>query len=232
VGFAAAGRWTPASGLIVPATVLLFLGRFAAIAGGTRVTRLQRSRLVWTGVYFAASAACLLGAVALAPADRRGATLVLAGVTGIFGVANAALVLGGRGRWLFTEVLAMTATAAAAPLVLVLAGRPLGGRALGVGALCLAYFLSTLAFVRAHRRLREARSGAIATCATAHAALVAALLLLVRLDALPGAALLAFVPPVVRTFTGLARPARNLRVLGWREVAVAGAFLVLAGFLL
>jgi len=235
VGLLAAGRVPPGALLIVPASILLFLGRFAAIPGGTRVTRLDAARLAWTGIYFAGSAACLVAAVAAAPSVRRGDALLLAAGTGLLGAANAGLVLAGQGRRALTEALAMASVAATAPLAMVLATRPLDGRALGVGALCLAYFLSTLAFVRAHRRLREEasrRARVVAACTAVHVALVAGLLLLCRADWLPPAALLAFAPPLVRTGTGLARPARNLRILGWREVAVAASFLALAGTLL
>jgi hypothetical protein len=43
------------------------------------------------------------------------------------------------------------------------------------------------------------------------------------------ALLVAFVPVLARTAWGLARPTKNLRVLGWREVGVAAAFLAAAG---
>jgi hypothetical protein len=124
----------------------------------------------------------------------------------------------------------MAAVALTGPLVIVLAGRPLDGLALGVGVICFAYSLSTLAFVRAFRALgaEQTRRSAVAGCLAAHAVLVAALVSIWKIGWLPAGLLLAFAPVLARTLWGLARPAPNLRVVGWRELGVAAAFLVVA----
>lgn len=234
MGLLAAGRVTPSALLILPGTLFLFLGRFAAVPRGTRVARPTADRVVWTGIYFAVSAAFLVGAILLAARERRGDAILLAQVTGALGVLNAGLVLLGRGRNLGAEALAMAAVAAAGPLVMVLAGRPLAGETIGVGLLCLAYFLSALFFVRAHRALGDAatRRGAIAGCLVAHAALAGGLAYAATAGWLTAWAPWAFVAPAVRTVTGLARPAKNLRALGMREIAVSVSFLVAAVVLL
>jgi hypothetical protein len=188
-------------------------------------------RRLWTPVYLAGSAACLLIAVRLAPAEHRADALALAAATGALGGANAALVLLGRGRTVLAEVAAMAGVAATAPLVMALAGTPFGPRPAGVGAICLAYFLSTIAFVRTSRRRPDslAWQPAARTCVAVHVALVLALGAAWWTGWLAPALLVAFVPVLARTAWGLARPTKNLRVLGWREVGVAAAFLAAAG---
>ena len=183
LGALAARAVTASSLLILPATVLLFLARFAPM-GGTRARRIgagrspfDRDRLLWSVLYLAASAACLLVAVLLAAPERRPAAIGIAAATGVLGTANAALVLAGKGRTAGAEVLAMTAVALTAPLVVVLAGRPADGLAAGVALLCLAYSLSTMSFVRAFRSFGDpaARGRAVRGCLLAHAGLVAGL---------------------------------------------------------
>jgi hypothetical protein len=229
LGLAAAQRVTAAAALIPPAAALLFLARFAAM-GGTRARRGIRERLPWTLLYLAASAACLGGAVALAEPDRRAAAVAVAALTGILGGANAALVLAGKGRGLAAETLAMAGVAATAPLIVTLAGAPLDARAWAAGGACLGYFASTVAYVRAFRVLGDPvrRGSGLAACAAVHAALVALLLAGVLARALPPGLAAAFVPVLLRTGWGLARPPRSLGALGRREIAVSAAFLVLA----
>lgn len=229
LGSLAARAVTPASSLVLPATVLLFLARFAPM-GGTRPRRGDARRLAWAAAYLASSAACLLAAVLLAAPDRRGGAIAVAAATGALGAANAGLVVAGRGRTLVAELLAMVAAALTAPLVLVLSGAPLDGPAIGVGALCLAYFLAAVSFVRTYRAPRDpgGRRAAVAGCLAVHAALAAGLAGAWRAGWLPAALLASFVPVLVRTGWGLARPPANLGMLGRRELGVAVTFLVLA----
>jgi hypothetical protein len=233
LGLAAAERVTAAAALVPPASVLLFLARFAAM-GGTRARRGIRDRLPWTLLYLAASAAVLLGAVALADPAARGAAIAVAAVTGLLGGGNAALVLAGKGRGLPAEALAMAAVAATAPLIGVLSGAPLDARAGTAGGACLAYFASTVAYVRAHRALGDpARRGrAVAACTAAHAGVAIALAAVILSGAAPAGLAVAFAPVFGRTGWGLARPPRSLGALGRREIAVSAAFLVLAALAL
>jgi hypothetical protein len=224
--------------LILPATALLFLGRFAAIPGGTRTRSSavggatpEMRRLLWTGVYLGASVLGLGLAVWLAPASRRTEALSLVFLIGVLGAANAGLVLSGKGRTLGAESFAMAALATTASLVMVLVGEPLDGRTIGIGLMCLCYFLSSIAFVRAFRVLGEgrARRSVITACLGVHVLLAGSLIVLWRIGWLPVGLLFAFVPVLGRTAWGLARPAPNVRALGWRELVVAATFLIIAG---
>jgi hypothetical protein len=237
LGAMAARTVTAASALILPATVLLFLARFAPM-GGTRARRrgagrpaLDPGRLAWSGLYLAGSAACLLAAVLLAAPAQRPAALAIAALTGALGAANSLLVLAGKGRTLAAELLAMGAVALTAPLVVVLAGAPLTGLAAGLAAFSLAYFLSTVSFVRAFRSLGDpgARGRATVACGLAHAGLLAALAAAWSVGWIPVGLLAAFLPPLARTAAGLIRPPRSLAALGRQEIAVSAALLALAG---
>ncbi|HMB67763.1 MAG TPA: YwiC-like family protein [bacterium] len=237
LGALAARTVTAASLLILPATVLLFLARFAPM-GGTRARRrgagrppLDPGRLTWSVIYLAASAACLAAAVALAPPDRRPAAVAIAAVTGALGTANAVLVLAGKGRSAGAELLAMSAVALTAPLVLVLAGHPAGGLGAGLAVLCLAYFLSTMSFVRAFRVLGEPEAAprAVVGCLVTHALLVVGLAAAWKAGWIPVLLLAAFVPVLARTLVGLMRPPRSLAALGRREIGVSVTLLALAG---
>jgi hypothetical protein len=236
LGSLAARTVTAASLLILPATVLLFLARFAPM-GGTRTRRtgtgrppFDRDRLAWSALYLAVSAACLAGAVLLAAPERRPAAVALAAVTGALGTANAFLVLAGRGRTAGAELLAMAAVALTAPLVVVLAGHPADGLAGGLALFCLAYFLSTMSFVRAFRSLGDpaARGSAVTGCLLVHVGLTAGLVAGWRVGWIAAPLLAAFLPVLGRTLAGLARPPRSLAALGRREIGVSVALLALA----
>ena len=238
LGSIAGGRLTVASGIVVPSAVLLFLARFAAIPGGTSVRGggkrgrlLDGRRLAWMTIYLGASAAGLALALLLAGPEERRPAMAFAVGAGILGFANAVLVLSGRGRAAGTELLAMASAAAMAPLVAVLAGETRLDRAAGAGAACLAYSVSTLVFVRTLRGAGPEGPGRVETfaCLAVHLAILAALVQSARSGWLPVGLALTFVAPLLRTVWGLARPTRNLRVVGWREVGVSIAVLVLGG---
>jgi hypothetical protein len=236
--------------LVVPAMTLLFFARYALVPLGARLVEgrapppgLIAARLGWGAVFLAGSLLAFAGALLLAEAAHRPAALRAGAATVALGLGHSALVLAGWHRVWWGEAVGMAGLASAAPLILAVAGRPLDRRALGLAAICLVYFLSTLAYVRAFRTIvregggggdglpggrRADDGGAARRCAAAHALLAAAVAALWRAGFVPGAAVWAFVPVLVRTAWGLRRPPRTLRILGWREVIVAALFTGLA----
>jgi hypothetical protein len=235
LGIVAAGRPGAASLLSVPVMLFLFLARYAAmpavvrIAGGKASPRgFLARRAVWSGAYGACAVAGFAAALAAASAPARLAALAAGAVTLVLGTVHAALALARWDRTLPGEIVGMAGLASGAPLALALSGGGAHGAAVGVGALCLAYFVSTAAFVRAYARLGTRRATAIAACLAAHAGLVAILVAMAGAGWIPSAALLAFAPVVARAAWGLARPPPNVRVLGWREAGVAAAFTAIA----
>jgi len=85
------------------------------------------------------------------------------------------------------------------PLVAVAAGAPAGGKTSAAAALSLAYFLSSLAFVRAYRKKKSEGRVATGACLGAHAVIVASLCALAWSSWIPVLALLAFTPVLART---------------------------------
>jgi hypothetical protein len=160
----------------------------------------------------------------LTPPPARGATLSVALATAVLGGAQALLALAGRERSTATEILGMAGLSLSAPLVAVSSGAPLDGRAAGAGFLALAYFLMSLAYVRAVRGLWRADRRAIGRCAAAHVVLLLGLAGLWRLGCLPGLALMATLPVLARAAWGLLSPPPTLRALGFREIGVAVLF--------
>lgn len=235
LGLATAGRLAAPAGWVAVGMLLLFLVRSTSIPAAARLVEgravppgFLARRVTWTALYGAGAAACLIAAFAGTVESDRTSVLLAAIVPMGLGAVHAALGIVGRDRTLAAEIVGMAGLASAAPLVVAASGAPLDRRAAGAGALALAYFLSSLAFVRAYRRRRTTGRIAVAPCAVAHAAIVAALVLLWRTGSLPALALAAFAPVVARTAWGLARPPRNLAELGWREVGVAAIFAVAA----
>jgi hypothetical protein len=221
VGLAGVSTVTPASLIIPPAAVLLFLARFASLPGGTRAR--AGGAFPWAVGYFVASAVGLVIAVAQTAEPSRYEAWALAVAVGALGFGNAGLVRAGRGRSLVAEVAAMASAALLAPLEMVVGEEPLRGDATGAGLLCFAYFLSSLVTVRTFR------TGRVSMNLVAHAALTGALVVGWLAGGLLPGLLLAFVPVVVRVVASTLRPPRHLRALGMREVAVSVALVVIAG---
>lgn len=224
LGLLGVKTWTPASVVIPPAAVLLFLARFAVVPGGTRVR--AGGVVPWAAVYLLASAVGLVLAVGWTSEPARPAALELAGLVGVLGSGNAALVVAGRGRSVLAEAAAMGSAALLAPLEMVVGGRPPGGDAIATGLLCFGYFLSSLVTVRTFRAGRTRMN------VVAHAGLAGGLLVAWAAGGLRPALLLAFAPVVARAGFAVLRPPRNLRALGLRELWVSGALLVAAGVVL
>jgi hypothetical protein len=239
LGFSLAGAGRAAPWCVVPAAVLAFLAHYALVPALQRARERKpmpadwlRRRLVWGGLYLAGAGAAFAAAVALAPGSTRADLLAVAAAAalaaGIFAAASAL----GSGRTLWSEIVGMAGTSLAAPIMAAAAGRPLDRLALGAAAMALAYFLSTLAFVRGYAGLGSARRASVMGCLAAHAAIGGALVVAAAHDALPRAWWIAYLPVALRTGVGLARPPANLRALGLREVWVAVSFATLAFLLL
>jgi hypothetical protein len=231
LGAAAGWPLLPSALLLAAALLLLFLARHAAVPTAARVVQgkavspgLLPARLLWCGLYVAASLGFLVAGLRATPPASRGSTLAAALATALLGGAQTVLALAGRDRSTIAELLGMAGLASAAPLIIVSCGRPLDGRAVAVGLLAFAYFLSSLAYVRAVRRLWHADRSAAGRCLLAHAGVIAGLVVLWGLGWLPGVSLLALAPVVARTVWGLVSPPGTLRALGFREIGVAVLF--------
>ena len=235
VGLAASGRPASSSLLILPATLLLFLARYAALPAATRLAKGRNvpegyvaRRFVWSAVYLAGSAVFLLAAVTTAAPAARWATVLMAVVTGVLGTVHAALALVSRDRTLWCELIGLTGLACSATLVMAAAGRPLDGKAWAVTGLCLGYFVTSVAYVRTYRTRDRGKTDAAAACIAVHVLVLAGWIALWQQGWLPGLGLVAFVPVAMRTAWGLWRPPANVRAVGWTEMVVATGFLVLA----
>jgi len=235
LGVAAAGALERSSLWAAAAMVLLFLARGASVPAGARFVGRRPlpagylpRRLVWTGIYTSGAGTCFAAALAgVTPAARE--TVVLSAVLPLgLGIVHSVLGLAGRDRSIVGEVIGMAGLASAAPLIVAASGGRLDRQAVGAGAFALLYFVSSLAFVRAFRGIKESGRLEALPCLVAHAGIGVGLVALYGLGFVPATALAAFVPVAVRTAWGLSRPPPNLKVLGWREVAVAGIFLVVA----
>jgi hypothetical protein len=234
-----AGSPDAAALLIVSTMTLLFFARYALVPLGARLVEggahsggAVAARLGWGAAFLAGSLLAFAAAFAAAGPAARPPALRAGAVTVALGLVHSALVLAGRHRAWWAEFVGMAGLASAAPLVIAVSGHPLDRRAIGIGALCLVYFVSTLAYIRAWRAMTRAGGGpagrAAAPCVAAHALLAAVLAALWETGFVPGWALLGFVPVAARTAWGLLFPPRSVRTLGWREVAVAVLFTLLA----
>jgi len=239
VGLAASGRPVASSLLILPATLLLFMARYAALPAATRLAKGRNlpegyvaRRFLWSAVYLASSGALLLAAVTTAAPSARGATVLMAVVTGVLGTVHAALALVSLDRTLWGELIGLTGLACSAALVMVAAGRPLDGKAWAVAGLCLGYFVTSVAYVRTYRTRDRGKGRAPLACIVVHILVFAGWVALWQQGWLPALGLVAFVPVAMRTAWGLWRPPANVRAVGWTEMGVATSFLVLAALAL
>jgi hypothetical protein len=235
IGLAAA--WPPASGawLVLLAMVLLFLSRDAALSAVSRVLRGRKSpagliprHVLWSSVEAGGAAILMMAAWSLAAPERRSDLLLAAAVTLALGSLHTGLALARLDRTVPGEVLGMAGLASGAPLVVAAAERPLDRLALGAGMAAWLYFMTSLAYVKAVRGLWKGRRGPRRACVAAHAAVAGALALLLSGAFITPLLAAAFVPVFARTAWGLLRPPSGLRMLGWREIAVAILFVLIA----
>ena len=238
-GVGVAGR------LAVPVMLLLGAVTFLAFANGPLAlilrpaggqTRPQERRRViaWFAIYAAGAAGCLAPLFAV----YRMTLLLPFGMAAVcFFALRAFLVRGGDDRSLPGELIGTAGLAMVGPTAHAVAV----GDVERVGAilwlLLVLFFASGIFYVRMRIRVLLAqRKGAPAvsrqarwSCLVYHALLVVVVPSLAAASLIPWAMLLAFAPAIWRAAAGLRRrdAALNLKRLGWSEVGLTAAFVVL-----
>jgi len=239
VGLGVAGRFTiPVALFLVGVTACaLANGPLALLvrpAGGPGHGARRAQALFWLLVYGAVAAAAIVPLVAV----FRMTFLLPFGMGAMFFVLVRAHQLREREDRSLGGALAgvagITLGAPAAHAVAIGAAQPVGAILWG---LCFLFFGSGVFYVRMRvQGMLAARQGAPARsnparlpCILYHALLLAAIPLLALLEVIPWAVLVAFAPAVWRAGVGLRRHdvRLELRRLGWSEVALASAFILL-----
>jgi hypothetical protein len=232
---AATATWPlrPAAVLSLASLLLFFLARYAAlpvlrgaIAGKTECLPRLRYGL-WAAIYGGGGAACLAALLAADPAALPAAVPALA-LTGALSVAHTALAAAGRERALGAKLLALSAFASTAPLLMALDGEAFDSRSLGVASLALGYFLSTLVHVRVFQNRSRGARRHFRACLQTQVVTGALVMLLWFLGLLPPVGLAILLPVLVRIGWEILRPPKDLRALGLREMGAAAGFLAAA----
>ena len=238
-GVGVAGRLTvPVILLLAAATLLAFangpLTLMVRPAGGQTTATERRRMLAWTAIYAAGAAACL---APLLGVFRMTFLLPFGMAAACFFVLRAFLVREGDDRGLPGELIGTAGLTLVGPVAHAVAV----GEVQPIGAvlwlLLALFFASGVFYVRMRIRVMLAiRKGAPAVSSRARrSCLIYHVLLLVLVPGLaaanliPWAALLAFAPALWRAAAGLRRreATLNLRRLGWSEVGLTVAFVVL-----
>ena len=231
-----------AAWVAIPSFLLFFLAQDALVNAARCVLARKRGpdsprgrRLwLWTAIHGCGGATCLGAALVTTEAAIAPVLLALS-LTAALGLAYVAMAVLGIERLLGARLTGIAAFASTAPLLMTLDGKPSGHEALGVGALVLGYFISTLLHVRSFRsRCRSNSRRGVVThgCLLSHVAAGAIVSLLWLRGALPAGALAVLVPVSARVGWEILRPPSSLKVLGLREIGVAAAFLSAAAALL
>jgi hypothetical protein len=144
-------------------------------------------------------------------------------------VVNAEMSIRAQARSLLGESLAIAASVFTAPAAYYVVKREWTAEAAVVWLLCLAYFLSSVFYVKlrvstAHAKLRDQRPRAARICAVYHVVLLGAML------ASGLWYLAAFAAVIARAFYFLLRPTTelNLKRIGWTEVVYSLIFTFVA----
>jgi hypothetical protein len=233
-GIASGGMFSVAAWLIAPATVLVFLAHYAIVPCAQRARERKAippgyaaRRLTWGAVYLAGSTAFFAGAVVAAGREPRLGLAAIAAAAAVLAGIYAVSAVVGSGRALVAELLGMIGMSLTAPMMAAAAGKPLSRALFGPSVIALAYFMSSVSFVRSYDRMKENAARASTLCVFAHIGIAAGVGLAVVCRLLPSWWWLAFVPVVARTVWGLISPPENLRALGMREIWVAVSFTAL-----
>jgi hypothetical protein len=230
LGMLAAGRWSPALVLFFISATAIFLSREALLAfWRARRRSLDPGRpqnvlavYLLVGLLSGAVLVFVYGLFGLIP---------LAVASGFVLLLNAEMSIRAQARSLSGEALAIAASVLTAPAAYYVAKREWTVEALILWVLCVAYFLSSVFYVKlrvqtAHAKRPEDRVRARRNCAVYHAILLAAL-------AIAGSwYVLAFAAVLARAFYFLARPTPtlNLKQIGWTEVLYSLIFTVVGAF--
>jgi hypothetical protein len=234
-GLAGGGFESSAAWLIVPATMLVFLAHYAIVPWIQRAREGKASppgyaarRLIWGSVYLAGGGSLFALAILLTAASGRTGVLAIAAGSAVLAAIYAASASFGSGRTLIAEILGMVGMSLTAPMMAAAAGRPVVPALFGSSAMALAYFFSSVAFVRSYDGMKENTTRATALCVFAHIGIAEGIGTAAFFGILPRFWWAAFVPVVVRTIWGLASPPPNLRALGMREIWIAVSFTAIA----
>ena len=221
------GGGSPAAWGVPAAAILAFLAHYALVpvlqrkrTGKPGPAEWTRARWSWGAIYLGGAGVAFAATWLLSP--TRGALGTLAAVSGGCAAVYFVAAAFGSGRAIASELVGMAGMALAAPLVAAAAGA-LDRRAWTAAAIAFAYFLSSVAFVRAYGAFREDRVAATVRCLTAHAGVAVGVVALAVAGLVAALPLLALAPAAIRTSWGLARPPANLRTLGMGELGVAVA---------
>lgn len=235
LGLAGGGFRSPASWAVAGAVVFVFLAQAALVPVGRRrwERRLAASgwaarRIVWGSVHLAAAILLFALAWAATPSSSRPALAAVAGVAAASGSAYAVASVLGASRILGVELVGMAGSSLNAAMIALAGGAPVDRGLAAAPALAFAYCVSTVSWVRAWRRLGEARRRATVACVVAHLVLVAALAFLAAANWLSPWTVVAALPLLARTVWGLASPPEDLRRVGLREVGLVLAYAAVA----
>jgi len=205
-GFAAGGWRSVASWLVPLATVLVFLAHHAIVPWAQRARERKASpqgyavrRVVWGAGYLAAATLVFAYAVRAANPGARASFVAVASVAALLAAVYALAATWGHARSIVFEVLGMTGVSLTAPMMAAAAGSAIDRSLFATSALALAYFLSSLSYVRAYEGLRTNRAIAIRGCVLVHVALATALATGAAFGALPPWWWIAFAPVAART---------------------------------
>jgi hypothetical protein len=206
------------------AALLAFLAHYAWVpviqrkrSGKPGPVEWTRSRWIWGALYLGSAGLAFAATLLVSPSP--GAVAEIALVSGTCAAVYFVAAAFGSGRLIVSELVGMAGMALSAPLIAAAAGT-LDRRAWTAAAIAYAYFLSSVAFVRAYGAFREDRAGATVRCLLAHAGVAAGALTLVWGGFVAAPPFLALAPAAMRTVRGLIRPPENLRILGKGELVV------------
>jgi hypothetical protein len=222
---AAQAEWGLSASWLIPSAVLLiFLAHYAVVQSDRRAG--------WAAAYCTLAGVLFAATVALTSEQNRTSLLAIAALSALCGGSYTAACYAGAGRFIITELVSMVGMSLSAPMMVLAAGRPLERGIAGGAVMAFGYSLSILSFVRAYTGRKQGRTASAALCIVVHALMLGGLAMMGKAGWLPPWWLTAFLPVIWRTAWGLARPPKNLRAVGMRELWVSLAFAILAATVL
>jgi hypothetical protein len=238
-GVGVAGRMTIPAILLLGAVTLLVmangpLGLILRPAGSRTPPQERRRAAGWLLVYLAGALACVTPLLSF---YRMTFLLAFGGAAAGFFVLRVLLVRQGNDRTLLGELIGTAGLALVGPAAHAAAVGDVQSRGAVLWLLLCLFFASGVFYVRMRIRvmLAQRKRAAAASDSARWSCLVYHALLLVLVPALaagnliPWTVLLPFAPPLWRAAAGLLRrdAPLNLRRLGWSEVSLTAAFVLL-----